>query len=286
MFQKTGKEVKNLKWKQFKGKILNNFLIIDSYCSISKNGLKTWKVKLQCQRCGAEFEKAAAVDINNVKCKCMVKRKPNPIHKYLYHGKEYRLFELEKISGVSTYTINNRLKRGMCIDDALKLKFKHTCVLCGKEFESKQQNALYCCKACNKRQNDGRGQRNPDYIELKDYKCEICGTKFQSYHPNARFCCDKCRKAAARLERRKRYQNLKKLGKFDISVTLDKVYEKFDGKCCFCNKALYFSENPLDQNYPTIDHIKPISKGGAHEWNNVQLLCHHCNNVKGAKYEE
>ena len=57
------------------------------------------------------------------------------------------------------------------------------------------------------------------------------------------------------------------------------------GKCCFCGKSLHFGESPLLDDYPTIDHIKPISKGGAHEWDNVQLLGRHCNDVKGAKYE-
>lgn len=258
---------------------------MDSYGSISKNGLKTWKVKLQCQRCGAEFEKAVAVDINNVKCKCMVKYPhkyaKTPHIKYKWNDKEYTLKQIADMANFKVSKTKYWINKGISIDDIIKGKVKKQCDICGKEFETGNIQAVCCSTICQHRKNHNKGAKI-----LKSYKCEICGSEFQSYQPNCRFCSDKCRKAAARLERRKRYQNLKKLEKFDISVTLDKVYEKFDGKCCFCNKALYFSENPLDQNYPTIDHIKPISKGGAHEWNNVQLLCHHCNNVKGAKYEE
>ena len=35
--------------------------------------------------------------------------------------------------------------------------------------------------------------------------------------------------------------------------------------------------------YPSIDHVKPISKGGLHEWGNVQLAHFSCNSKKGDK---
>ncbi len=33
----------------------------------------------------------------------------------------------------------------------------------------------------------------------------------------------------------------------------------------------------------TIDHVKPRSRGGRHEWMNVALMCRHCNAEKGDK---
>ena len=32
---------------------------------------------------------------------------------------------------------------------------------------------------------------------------------------------------------------------------------------------------------PTVDHIVPLSMGGEHEWDNLQLLCKRCNTSKG-----
>lgn len=277
-----------MKWKKMKGEIINDFMIIDSYKSLSKNGKPTWKIELQCQRCGNNFVKAASVDINNVKCKCMVKSNQKKtgarIPTYIYQGNEYTLKELETISGVKKQTIYRRIKAGKTVDDALINNTVHICVICGKEFKSKQNREINCCgRNCRNRKNKGKGAINPEWKELKKYRCEICGNKFQSYHLKARFCSDKCRKSASRLERRNKFRELKKQGKFDISVTLDKVYERFNGICCYCNKQLFFSNNPLDLNYPIIDHIQPISKGGSHTWNNVQLLCKHCNDVKGAE---
>jgi 5-methylcytosine-specific restriction endonuclease McrA len=88
------------------------------------------------------------------------------------------------------------------------------------------------------------------------------------------------------LERRKKLKNARERGEFDVSVTLENVYEKFGGKCVCCGKSLKFGDSPLTEDYPTIDHIKPLSKGGAHLWNNVQLMCRACNMSKGAKYDD
>lgn len=38
--------------------------------------------------------------------------------------------------------------------------------------------------------------------------------------------------------------------------------------------------------YPSIDHIKPISRGGLHAWDNVQLAHRKCNSYKCDRYEE
>ena len=36
--------------------------------------------------------------------------------------------------------------------------------------------------------------------------------------------------------------------------------------------------------YPSIDHVVPLSKGGTHTWDNVHLAHKRCNMVKGNKY--
>lgn len=47
-----------------------------------------------------------------------------------------------------------------------------------------------------------------------------------------------------------------------------------------CNRC---SEN--DEKKLTVDHIKPVSKGGVDDFINLQILCKSCNSKKGAKYE-
>ena len=60
------------------------------------------------------------------------------------------------------------------------------------------------------------------------------------------------------------------------------LFERFNYVCQGCNvKCVYPNDiNYNDDNCATIDHIKPISKGGDHTYINTQLLCRMCNSIK------
>ena len=78
--------------------------------------------------------------------------------------------------------------------------------------------------------------------------------------------------------------------KYEKGITLDKVIKRDKGICQICGKPVDYdsrSENGkgMGKLYPTIDHIIPLSKGGAHTWENVQLAHLMCNSLKG-DYEE
>lgn len=60
------------------------------------------------------------------------------------------------------------------------------------------------------------------------------------------------------------------------SALISKLLELRGNQCPLCN-------NSLDASTCLIDHIIPISKGGTHEIDNLQLLCPQCNLIKGAK---
>ena len=59
----------------------------------------------------------------------------------------------------------------------------------------------------------------------------------------------------------------------------DEVYKKSNGVCAICGKAL----SPYTY---TIDHIKPLSRGGTSELANLRATHEACNKLKGNFYDE
>lgn len=78
------------------------------------------------------------------------------------------------------------------------------------------------------------------------------------------------------------YQRSSRYGcaEFDRSISLKKLVERDGGICQICGKAVDYSDiknGHIRKFYPTLDHIIPLSKGGTHTWNNVQLAHMMCN---------
>ena len=57
------------------------------------------------------------------------------------------------------------------------------------------------------------------------------------------------------------------------------LYGQQEGHCNGCR--LHFQFKTL-----TVDHVVPVSKGGTDHFENLQLLCSHCNSVKGNRSQE
>lgn len=67
---------------------------------------------------------------------------------------------------------------------------------------------------------------------------------------------------------------------FDKTITLRALIARDNGVCQICGKQTDDSDitnGHIGRMYPTLDHIIPLSKGGSHTWDNVQLAHMHCN---------
>lgn len=76
---------------------------------------------------------------------------------------------------------------------------------------------------------------------------------------------------------------------FDGSISLRSLFIRDKGVCQICGMPTdpHDIENGhIRKNYPTLDHIVPLSKGGSHTWGNVQLAHMKCNAGKCDKEGE
>jgi len=134
--------------------------------------------------------------------------------------------------------------------------------------------------------------------------CKECGKEYTprqymesagiTNYSNCGYCSIKCRKKAARRKQadiKSIRHRVKKYGcEFDSSVTLKKLIKRDGLRCGICGGMC----NPNDHSWteyfgptsPTIDHIYPLSKGGSHTWDNVQVAHAICNSTKRDNIEE
>lgn len=131
--------------------------------------------------------------------------------------------------------------------------------------------------------------------------CEVCGNEYtirdRMTKEGLKYCTDSgccsrfCTKKRARIKRRaggfndNHRHRAKIYGcEYDGSVTLKKLIKRNGLRCAICGEMC----DPNDHEWtdyngpkqPTIDHIIPMSKGGGHVWNNVQVAHAICNSIK------
>lgn len=175
------------------------------------------------------------------------------------------------------------------------------CRVCGHEYQrSTDLRKGIKCPVCAQEASVKRKQvrklvRVIDSIReyALDKTCKECGETFHSANKTAMYCSDRCRRRY-RDKRRKRpttnfrhYYHAKYgeryLEHYDPSITLKGLYERDGGICQICGEPCDWNDREWGTNgptYPSIDHIKPRAKGGAHQWENVQLAHCMCNSCK------
>lgn len=129
--------------------------------------------------------------------------------------------------------------------------------------------------------------------------CKHCNKEFVFYPSRERYgrrkpplyCSKRCKNARNR-KGRNAIQRLKAYGREDEyrdTIHLKDLVIRDQGKCYICSKEIDWNDYRVDQegnfisgaNYPTIEHVKPLVKGGTHTWENVKLAHHLCNAKKG-----
>lgn len=120
--------------------------------------------------------------------------------------------------------------------------------------------------------------------------CKKCGSFFYPKSTNQIYCSKACEKYTNHQVhdiKRKRLEDLQKVD----DISLDAVFKKYDGICYLCGGKCDYHDvryvNGVPKalgNYPSREHVIPLSKGGLHSWDNIRLAHIRCNSSKGVKY--
>lgn len=119
-------------------------------------------------------------------------------------------------------------------------------------------------------------------------KCEECGRMF--FNNREKFTCSDCcaNKRANRIKDINRREQLVMNGDVDWTISLQQVQERDDSICYLCDEPVNNDDYTIrydgtfiaGQDYPSIDHVQPVARGGTHTWGNVRLAHRGCNTNK------
>lgn len=145
----------------------------------------------------------------------------------------------------------------------------------------REQKAKDKAEAKQKKETEKQEKR-----ELRKHNCPVCGT--ETYRN--KYCSDAClRKANNHRSEINKRAKLKQAYTGD-NITLHELFIRDNGVCYLCGGECKWSDYVQEgdafiagNDYPSVDHVIPLTKGGLHAWNNVRLAHRHCNTMKSNK---
>jgi len=164
---------------------------------------------------------------------------------------------------------------------------KSTCVPCKKQ-ETKEKHLKE--KEKKRIENEsakliraGRGK------QLSFGFC-VCGEMLDRFDGLKGKQCKRCAIRAARkigeIKRRHKIAD----ARVDSDITIQKLFRRDKGVCYLCGELCDWNDKEVRENvivcgnqYPSIDHVVPLAKGGLHSWDNVRLAHRICNSLKADK---
>lgn len=208
-------------------------------------------------------------------------------------------------------------RSGFSRSDSRRKARREICRSCGDLFVHREgHNKFFCCRECWLAWNAYEHEHKEMLIEYRKQRtdfafalqrlvigrllfalksriqslksavrlCVVCGDRLK--HKGS-YCSIKC------YRKTQRYKDAKRIGKHrrrarEHNATFERIspadiFERDGWFCRECGRQTPKDKRgSYDDDAPELDHIIPISKGGAHTWNNLQCLCRSCNGLKSA----
>jgi len=237
------------------------------------------KIICKCNQCGVTKERSAQCVRSKKEVRCDTCSKIKSDNEKQNKNERQKRAREETIKKTTERNIKLETKRNF-------LKEPIKCGECGDLF-SRTKNRQINCTICVDKY---KAIKLIEKEELKKHtRCKECDELFIRKRLKQPYCSNKCRKRygyrVADIRRRKR---LKENGLIEWDINIERLIKR-DGQICkICGgyvnlKDFHYTEEGhfiARDKYPSIDHIKPVSKGGTHTWDNVQLAHRQCNSFK------
>lgn len=148
------------------------------------------------------------------------------------------------------------------------------CMVCGTEYTRMSNVQKYCSLTCYRIAKNKR-RRVPDRYVI----CESCGKTYKQHKSNQRVCSNNCYNKLYRMGHLKEHAFQTKTRKHEKRATSDGsvTFEVWERLKRACNYTCLCCGKQEPEVTLTMDHIKPLSKGGTHTIDNLQPLCMSCN---------
>ena len=160
------------------------------------------------------------------------------------------------------------------------------CPACGQDVPISQytEGLMSPCRACVARRAWTRRTFIPGvpkrYLECT---CRACDSTFMGNAKQCTFCSRECFEAyyGKRCERRRQLLKQVEHEKFSRA----EIFDRDQWTCGVCNEGVDPELSWPDRMCAVVDHVIPVSKGGAHTRANVQTAHNLCNARKGARLQ-
>lgn len=224
-------------------------------------------------------------------------------------------FESKKIDGRFCCKKCKDSSRRIRLGKVPQVEHEVICHHCGEPFITVRNDKKYCSRRCKDRhtsketpwdeyvehrKQEAKQRQQVKRIEKEFYikahtverECVICGSLFYCLdkEPN-KTCSSKCSKKYAYKHKDKRIPREQIV---DRDIRLDTLILRDRGVCWICGGSVDRTDLKIapsgykypGDNYPVIEHVIPICRGGLHSWGNVRLAHHKCNAEKGSDLVE
>ena len=121
------------------------------------------------------------------------------------------------------------------------------------------------------------------------HPCLVCG----KLTIKPKYCSNTCRDKVHNQSHDTKRRILITSNMIDKDISVEGIFRRDKGICQICGKPCNYNDFIIKDgtfiaggDYPSVDHIVPLSKGGEHSWVNVRLAHRRCNTLEYKKQSQ